>query len=132
MGSEDSVKTALGAVAVGALALALPAPGAADRPVHKSPCHAHRTCPADHHDYVWRGLVCTSVKSERQTRDRIRVRYGGRTYWCHRKAKPKPPFPPPPPPRPPPPPPPPPAPGTTRSDPLPIGTTANVGGGWQA
>src|SRR5438067_186203 len=108
------------AALVGAVAaLVLPVASAPGASTHRSPCHARRTCPSDNHSYVWRGLVCTSHKAKRLRSDKIKIRYGGRTYWCHRvKTKPPPPpppppLPPPPPPSPPPPPPPPPPPAPT-------------------
>jgi hypothetical protein len=51
---------------------------------HRHGCHSHRTCPSDHHNYRWRGLVCTSYRAERLKRDTIVIRHQGRRYWCHR------------------------------------------------
>jgi hypothetical protein len=74
---------ALAAVAVLAVAimLALSAPAGA----HRSWCHSRHYCPSDHATYRWRGLVCVSPSAEERTsRFRKRVRYHGRTWYCHR------------------------------------------------
>jgi len=73
--------------AVGAVFVTAATPGVAApaTPAHRAPCHRAHACPSDHHTYPWRGLWCTSYADERQARDKIRVRYGGRTYWCHRR-----------------------------------------------
>ena len=46
---------------------------------HRSGCHRWHSCPSDLYTYRWRGLLCTS-----HARDKIRVVYQGRIYWCHR------------------------------------------------
>ena len=80
------------AVLAGAVAvLAVPVASAPGASAHRSPCHARRTCPSDNHSYTWRELSCTSHKAKRLKSDKIKIRYGGRTYWCHRVKKPKPP-----------------------------------------
>ena len=90
-----AVAVVLGAGAAVLLPLST-APGAS---AHRSPCHARHTCPSDNHTYAWHGLICTSHKAKRLKSDKIKIHYGGRTYWCHRvKKKPPPPPPPPPPP----------------------------------
>lgn len=53
-------------------------------PAHRHGCHKVHKCPSDHHNYRWRKLLCTSYAKERQKRDTIRIRHGGRIYWCHR------------------------------------------------
>ena len=74
------------AVAVAALALMVAAGlGASTARAHSAPCHRAHTCPSDHHTYAWKGLWCTSYANEKRKNDTIRVRNGGRTYWCHRR-----------------------------------------------
>lgn len=57
---------------------------------HRSGCHRWHTCPSDHATYRWRSpsgrrLLCVApYADERNTTFRIRVVYGGRTYWCKR------------------------------------------------
>ena len=65
---------------VAVAALWLPAAGSA----HRNPCHRNHTCPAAYHLHRWHGLLCTSFLDVRLPIDKIVVRYGRRTYWCHR------------------------------------------------
>jgi hypothetical protein len=54
---------------------------------HRSWCHSNHSCPSDHHTYSWNGgYYCTSYSYERLTTDTRTVFYGGRKYWCGRKA----------------------------------------------
>ena len=66
---------------VGAAGVLLLALGAltADVAAHVDGCHRWHSCPSDLYTYRWHGLLCTS-----HSRDKIRVVYDGRTYWCHR------------------------------------------------
>ena len=68
-----------------AAALGVAAPASATSS-HRSWCHSNHSCPSDHHTYAWRGLYCTSYSSERLATDTRTVSYGGRKYWCGRKA----------------------------------------------
>jgi chitodextrinase len=47
-------------------------------------CHVPRTCPAAHHEYLWRGLSCTSQRRLRTAVDRTVVVYKRTRYYCHR------------------------------------------------
>lgn len=52
---------------------------------HRSGCHVEHSCPSDHATYRWgpRRLLCVKPTSdERTAKFKIRVRYGGLTYWC--------------------------------------------------
>lgn len=54
---------------------------------HRAGCHTAHTCPSDHATYRWgpKRLLCVKPGSdERTARFKIRVRYGGRLYWCRR------------------------------------------------
>lgn len=56
---------------------------------HTHPCHSKHECPSDHASYKWRGMWCVSPAAEERTEKfKIRVRYGGRTYFCHRGKRP--------------------------------------------
>jgi hypothetical protein len=74
-----------------ALAIAAVVPDRAQ--AHRHPCHRANTCPSDHATYRWRGRACGRLgrwlcvhrfADERNRTFRIRVRYGGRTYFCKR------------------------------------------------
>jgi hypothetical protein len=53
--------------------------------MHQSGCHRWHSCPSDHATYRWRGLRCVKPSAdERNSTFRIRVRYGGLTYYCKR------------------------------------------------
>jgi len=85
----DGRRSLAAAVAAAAMLFLLAGGGAAQAAsTHRSACHTKHACPSDHHTYAWgsKRLWCTSYASERTARDTIRVRYGGRTYWC-RKTK---------------------------------------------
>ena len=57
---------------------------------HRHGCHRWHTCPSDHATYRWRSpsgrsLLCVAPYSDkRNSTFRLRVVYGGRTYWCKR------------------------------------------------
>ena len=54
---------------------------------HRSWCHSKHTCPSDHATYRWgpKRLLCVKPTSDkRNSTFRIRVRYGGLTYYCKR------------------------------------------------
>lgn len=77
-------------------------------------CHGLRSCPANHYEYVWRGLVCATPRLADRARDRLTVRWHGTRWLCHRAVAP----------------PPPPAPALgTRERPYPLGTAASVAAG---
>jgi hypothetical protein len=66
---------------------------AAPASAHRNICHLHHTCPSDHATYRWYGraggrlgrwLCVKPTARERNATFRIRVRYGGYTYWCKR------------------------------------------------
>jgi hypothetical protein len=74
-----------------ALAFAAAAPNQAQ--AHRHPCHRAHTCPSDHATYRWYGraggrlgrwLCVHRFADERNRTFRIRVRYGGRVYYCKR------------------------------------------------
>ncbi len=73
---------AITALAVTVAALA----GTSTADAHRHGCHRWHVCPSDHHTYVWRGLSCAAPHSRKldRARDRTRVRFGGRLYFCHR------------------------------------------------
>jgi hypothetical protein len=74
-------KTLLPVAAVGALAAIPTTPAGA----HISVCHLRHSCPSDHATYRWHGMRCVKPSAdERNTSFTIRVRYGGRTYYCKR------------------------------------------------
>lgn len=60
---------------------------------HRHGCHSAHTCPSDHATYRWSGraggrygrwLCVKPTSPKRNSTFRIRVRYGGLTYWCKR------------------------------------------------
>jgi len=58
---------------------------------HQSGCHAAHSCPSDHHTYVWydgsgRGWSCAEPGAAEYdpARDKTRIVYQGRTYFCRR------------------------------------------------
>lgn len=55
--------------------------GADDRDVS-----SERTCPSDHHTYLWRGLSCAAKTSPKYNavRDKIVRTYAGRRYYCRK------------------------------------------------
>jgi hypothetical protein len=74
-----------------ALAFGAVAPNGAQ--AHRSRCHQAHTCPSDHATYRWYGraggrlgrwLCVHRLADERNATFRIRVVYGGRTYYCKR------------------------------------------------
>lgn len=80
------ILAALAAVAVAGLASALISPQAAT--AHRNACHTKHACPSDHHTYRWgpKKLSCAAktAREYRAARDKIRVTYAGRVYYCHR------------------------------------------------
>lgn len=58
---------------------------AAAAPMHLNGCHRWHSCPSDHATYRWRGLRCVKPSADERTSTfRMRVRYGGLTYYCKR------------------------------------------------
>jgi hypothetical protein len=60
---------------------------------HRARCHQAHTCPSDHATYRWYGraggrlgrwLCVHRTAEERNATFKIRVVYGGRTYYCKR------------------------------------------------
>jgi hypothetical protein len=54
---------------------------------HRSWCHSKHDCPSDHATYRWgsKRLLCVKPTSDKRNASfRIRVKYGGLTYWCKR------------------------------------------------
>jgi len=56
---------------------------------HRSGCHIAHSCPSDHHTYVWfdssgRGWSCAEPGASEYdpARDKTRIVYQGRTYFC--------------------------------------------------
>jgi hypothetical protein len=85
----------LAIAASGILALATFTAGYAAGPAaaHRHGCHRAHTCPSDHATYRWSGraggrygrwLCVKPTSPKRNATFRIRVRYGGLTYWCKR------------------------------------------------
>jgi hypothetical protein len=58
---------------------------------HRSGCHVAHSCPSDHHTYVWydssgRGWSCAEPGASEYdpARDKTKIVYQGRTYYCRR------------------------------------------------
>ena len=52
---------------------------------HRESCHRARTCPADHANYRWRGLLCVSATArERTPAFRLLYVYATYVYYCKR------------------------------------------------
>lgn len=62
----------------------LPIGGASPASAHRSGCHSHHSCPSDRATYRWHGQLCKSSSNGGNSHYGRQVRYGGRTYYCHR------------------------------------------------
>jgi hypothetical protein len=69
----------------GAAAVLAALVGASDRAAAAS-CHARRSCPANHYEYTWRGLLCAAPRLADRAKDTVAVRWHGTTWLCHRAA----------------------------------------------
>ncbi len=68
-----------------ALALSFLAFAAAPAYAHRDPCHSRHECPSEHATYRWQGLLCVkSPAPKRAAGFKVRVTYGGLTYYCKR------------------------------------------------
>lgn len=72
---------AFGTLAIMAIALWASVPSAS---AHRSGCHSHHSCPSDRATYRWHGQLCKSPSNGGSRSYGHRVRYQGRTYYCHR------------------------------------------------
>jgi len=82
-----------GAVVATSTALVFGAVATDQAQAHRARCHQAHTCPSDHATYRWYGRaggrlgrwLCVHWSAdERNATFKIRVVYGGRTYYCKR------------------------------------------------
>jgi hypothetical protein len=97
------------AVVAGAAALIAALVGSAGR-APAAGCHSLRTCPANHYEYAWKGLVCATPRLADRAKDRLAVRWHGTRWLCHRAVATAPAL-------------------GSREHPYPLGTPASVAGG---
>jgi len=71
--------------AVVCLTIAVLAFAPSEAAAHKDPCHRARTCPADHAQYRWHGLLCVSPNArERNSSFRLMYVHATYVYYCKR------------------------------------------------